>query len=118
MLVYHYLGGIFYLTYYLFAITPTGFVPSEDKGVLMVSVNLKPGSSISQTIKVRKKVEDIIYDIQGVENIVSIEECHNHLQMARLFAENKMKHSLPVGITREIGMLIYFLLVRSRGVSQ
>ncbi|MDF1877075.1 efflux RND transporter permease subunit [Sulfurimonas sp. SAG-AH-194-L11] len=67
------MGGIFYIMYYLFSITPTGFVPSEDKGMLMVSVNLKPGSSISQTIKARKKVEDIIYGIDGVENIVSVE---------------------------------------------
>jgi len=67
------MGGIFYLTYYLFAITPTGFVPSEDKGVCMVTVNLKPGTSIAQTTDVRKEVEGIIYDIEGVENIVSIE---------------------------------------------
>lgn len=67
------MGGIFYLTYYLFAITPSGFVPSEDKGICMVSVNLKPGTSLVQTSKVRKKVEDIIYAIDGVENIVSVE---------------------------------------------
>ncbi|MBU1658412.1 efflux RND transporter permease subunit [bacterium] len=66
-------GGIFYLTYYLFGITPTGFVPSEDKGLCMVAVNLKPGTSISQTSMVRKKVEDIIYKINGVENIVSVD---------------------------------------------
>ena len=67
------MGGIFYLMYYLFSITPTGFVPSEDKGVCMVSVNLKPGTSIAQTAKLGKKVEKIIYDIEGVENIVSVE---------------------------------------------
>ena len=67
------MGGIFYLMYYLFSITPTGFVPSEDKGICMVSVNLKPGTSISQTTKIRKNVEDIIYGIDGVANIVSIE---------------------------------------------
>jgi hydrophobe/amphiphile efflux-1 (HAE1) family protein len=67
------MGGIFYLTYYLFSITPTGFVPSEDKGICMVSVNLKPGTSLVQTSKIRKKVEDIIYGIDGVENIVSVE---------------------------------------------
>lgn len=67
------MGGIFYLTYYLFAITPSGFVPSEDKGICMVSVNLKPGTSLVQTSKVRKEVEDIIYAIDGVENIVSVE---------------------------------------------
>lgn len=67
------MGGIFYLTYYLFSITPTGFVPSEDKGICMVSVNLKPGTSLSQTTKIRKEVEKIIYDIDGVENIVNVE---------------------------------------------
>jgi hydrophobe/amphiphile efflux-1 (HAE1) family protein len=67
------MGGIFYLMYYLFSITPTGFVPSEDKGVLMVSVNGKPGTSIAQTIQIRKDLEEIIYGIEGVENIVSIE---------------------------------------------
>ena len=67
------MAGMFYLTYYLFSITPTGFVPSEDKGICMVSVNLKPGTSLVQTTKVRKEVEDIIYKIDGVENIVSVE---------------------------------------------
>ncbi|MCD4667004.1 MAG: efflux RND transporter permease subunit, partial [Sulfurimonas sp.] len=67
------MGGIFYLTYYLFMTTPTGFVPSEDKGVCMVSINLKPGTSISQTTKVRAEVEDIIYKIEGVENVVAVE---------------------------------------------
>ena len=67
------MGGIFYLMYFLFSIIPTGFVPSEDKGMLMVSVNLKPGTSISQTKKTRKEVEDIIYTIDGINNIVSIE---------------------------------------------
>jgi len=67
------MGAIFYLMYYLFTITPTGFVPSEDKGVLMVSVNAKPGTSIAQTGKIRKEVEDIIYSVEGVANIISIE---------------------------------------------
>ncbi|RLA76321.1 MAG: hydrophobe/amphiphile efflux-1 family RND transporter [Epsilonproteobacteria bacterium] len=67
------MGGIFYLMFYLFSVTPTGFVPAEDKGMCMVSVNLKPGTSLSQTAKARKEVEDIIYKIDGVANIVSVE---------------------------------------------
>ncbi len=67
------MAGIFFLMYYLFSITPTGFVPSEDKGILMVSVNLKPGTSIAQTKKTRIDVEKIIYGIEGVANIESIE---------------------------------------------
>ena len=67
------MASIFYLMYYLFSITPTGFVPSEDKGIFMVSANLKPGTSLAQTSKVRKEVEKAIYSIDGVENIVCIE---------------------------------------------
>jgi hydrophobe/amphiphile efflux-1 (HAE1) family protein len=67
------MGAIFFLAYYLFAVTPTGFVPSEDKGVAMVAVSLKPGTSISQTTKIRKELEDIIYKIDGIENIISVE---------------------------------------------
>ena len=67
------MAGIFYLTYYLFTITPTGFVPSEDKGLLMVSINLKPGSALIQSTDTRKEVEKIIYGINGVTNIVSVD---------------------------------------------
>ncbi len=65
--------GIFYLTYYLFAVVPTGFVPSEDKGVCIVSINLKPGTSLSQTSKIRKQVEDILYSIDDIENVVALD---------------------------------------------
>ena len=66
-------GSVFYLTYYLFSITPLAFVPSEDKAVCMVSANLLPGTSIKETGKIRKKVEEIIYKIPEVKNIVSLE---------------------------------------------
>ena len=67
------MAGIFYLTYYLFTITPTGFVPSEDKGLLMVSINLKPGSALIQSVKTREAVGKIIYGIDGVTNIVAVD---------------------------------------------
>ncbi|QOP45621.1 efflux RND transporter permease subunit [Sulfurimonas paralvinellae] len=65
--------GIFYLMYYLFTIVPTGFVPSEDKGVCMVAVNLKPGTSLNETVKVRKEVEKTLYSIDEVSNVVIID---------------------------------------------
>ena len=45
--------------YFMFITTPTGFVPSEDKGVYMVAINLKPGSSVERTVDVRKEVEKL-----------------------------------------------------------
>jgi hydrophobe/amphiphile efflux-1 (HAE1) family protein len=61
------------LSYYLFTITPTGFVPSEDKGALIVAINLKPGSSIERTIEVRKEIEDILVKIPGISDTVVID---------------------------------------------
>ena len=68
-----FIGGVFYLTYYLFSITPTGFVPSEDKGVCIVSVNLKPGTALAQTSKIRKTVEERLYSIDEIQNVVVID---------------------------------------------
>ena len=67
------IGAIFYLTYYMFTITPTGFVPSEDKGVCIVSASLKPGTSLAQTQKMRKQIENRLYKIPEIENIVVID---------------------------------------------
>ncbi len=65
--------GLLGLIYYMFVITPTGFVPEEDKGVFMVSVNLKPGSSIERTAEVRKEVESIVAGIDGVSDVTAID---------------------------------------------
>jgi len=61
------------LLYWMFSTTATAFVPSEDKGVFIVSMNLKPGSSIERTVDVRKKVEKIIGDIEGVKDVIAID---------------------------------------------
>ncbi len=61
------------LLYYMFSIIPTAFVPQEDKGLFMVSMNLKPGSSIVQTEKVRKEVEKIVASIDGVADVIAVD---------------------------------------------
>ena len=67
------IGGIFYLTYYLFSVTPTGFVPSEDKGVCIVSASLKPGTSLVQTEKMRQQIEKRLYNIPEIKNVVVVD---------------------------------------------
>ncbi|MCD6213173.1 MAG: efflux RND transporter permease subunit [Sulfurovum sp.] len=59
--------------YFMFITTPTGFVPSEDKGAYVVAINLKPGSSVERTVDVRKEVEKIIAGIEGVRDVVVID---------------------------------------------
>ncbi|MBU1056794.1 MAG: efflux RND transporter permease subunit [Proteobacteria bacterium] len=65
--------GLLGATYYLFTITPTGFVPEEDKGALLVMFNLKPGSSIERTAQVRAEFEKIIRSIPGIKDLVIID---------------------------------------------
>jgi hydrophobe/amphiphile efflux-1 (HAE1) family protein len=65
--------GLLGLIYFMFATSATGFVPSEDKGLFMVAMNLKPGSSIERTVEVRKVVEEIVAGIPGVEDVIVID---------------------------------------------
>lgn len=65
--------GLMALVYFLFATTPTGFVPSEDKGAFIVSVNLKPGTSIEQTTKIDKEVTKIVQQIPQVSDVITID---------------------------------------------
>lgn len=46
--------------------TPTGFVPSEDRGVIFVNVELPPGASLDRTFAVTMELYEITKDIKGV----------------------------------------------------
>ncbi len=65
--------GLMYATYYIFSVTPTGFVPEEDKGAFMVMFNLKPGTALEKTAKVRKEFEELILGIDGIKDLVIID---------------------------------------------
>ena len=42
-------GGLLWLTYVGFVHTPTGFIPSQDKGYLLVNVQLPDSASVERT---------------------------------------------------------------------
>ncbi len=65
--------ALLYGTYYIFSVTPTGFVPEEDKGGFLVMFNLKPGMALGKTTEIRKQVENIVLDIPGVKDLVIID---------------------------------------------
>lgn len=52
-------GGLLYLTYYGFTVVPTGFIPSQDKGYLLVDVRLPDSASLERTQAVMAQVEKI-----------------------------------------------------------
>lgn len=64
--------GLVGLTYWLFQAAPTGFVPQQDMGRLLVSVQLPDSSSLERTQDVIKKVEKITRETPGVKNTIAI----------------------------------------------
>ncbi|WP_435016751.1 efflux RND transporter permease subunit [Tundrisphaera sp. TA3] len=65
-------AGLLYLTYDTFQRTPTGFIPAQDKGYLLVNVQLPDATSVEQTQKVMRKVEAIARETEGVEHTVAL----------------------------------------------
>ncbi|WP_010586723.1 efflux RND transporter permease subunit [Schlesneria paludicola] len=64
--------GFIYLTYYLFLISPAGFIPSQDKGYLLVNVQLPDSSSLDRTSRVMQRVEELAASTEGVKHTVGI----------------------------------------------
>jgi multidrug efflux pump len=65
-------GGLLALTYWGFTNTPTGFIPQQDKGYLLVNVQLPDAASSTRTKEVVEKVEQIARATKGVNHAVAI----------------------------------------------
>jgi multidrug efflux pump len=52
-------GGLLFLTYYSFTAVPTGFIPAQDKGYLLVDVRLPDSASLERTRAVVRQIEQI-----------------------------------------------------------
>ncbi|HWB00320.1 MAG TPA: multidrug efflux RND transporter permease subunit [Pirellulales bacterium] len=65
-------GGLLWLTYDLFDKTPTGFIPQQDKGYLLVNVRLPDSASLARTSEVIGQIEKLAEDVPGVRHTVAI----------------------------------------------
>lgn len=64
--------GLLWLTYWGFNQLPTGFIPSQDKGYLVASVQLPDASSAMRTREVIAKIEKIALETPGIKNVNSV----------------------------------------------
>ena len=60
--------GIFIITNNL----PSGFIPSEDQGMLYAIIQTPPGSTLERTNDLSNKLEEIIEKVDGVQSVSSI----------------------------------------------
>lgn len=65
-------GGLLYLTYATFQQTPTGFIPSQDKGYLLVNIRLPDSASLERTSRVMQRIEEFAGKTPGVKHTVAI----------------------------------------------
>ncbi len=64
------LAGITLFVLFMFKITPTGFLPAEDRGAIFTQIQLPDGSSASRTDMVATEIEERILQIKGVETTI------------------------------------------------
>ncbi|MDR1309045.1 MAG: efflux RND transporter permease subunit, partial [Deltaproteobacteria bacterium] len=56
----------------LLKFTPSGFLPDEDMGTFIIQIGLPEGSPLNRTREVLVRAEEIVYGIEGVENIMAV----------------------------------------------
>ncbi len=65
-------GGLLYATIHVFNATPTGFIPAQDKGYLLVNVQLPDSASLDRTIATMQQIDELAREVHGVNHAVGI----------------------------------------------
>jgi multidrug efflux pump len=65
-------GDLLVLTYWEFKEAPTGFIPQQDKGYLLLNVQLPDSASVERTQKVMARIEALARGTPGVQHTVGI----------------------------------------------
>jgi multidrug efflux pump len=90
-------GGLLYLTFLGFKTVPTGFIPQQDQGYLIVAIILPDAASIDRTEEVLDRVNKIALKAPGVEGTFAITGLNfltgtNQTNMATVFLPLKSFH--------------------------
>jgi hydrophobe/amphiphile efflux-1 (HAE1) family protein len=64
-------GGLLALTFFEFQKVPVGFIPAQDQGYVIISVQLPDGASLDRTDAVVKQIRDVALSTPGIINTVA-----------------------------------------------
>jgi multidrug efflux pump len=62
--------GFLVLTFFGFKAVPSGFIPTQDQGYLIVFAQLPDGASLQRAEEVRKQISDIALGVPGIAHTV------------------------------------------------
>ncbi len=65
-------GGLLALTAWQFTRAPTGFIPQQDKGYLILNVQLPDSASVERTERLMGRIEEVARKTEGVAHTVGI----------------------------------------------
>ena len=65
-------GGLLAVTYDKFASTPKGFIPQQDMGYLLVTVQLPDSASAERSAKVMREIEGQVTGVPGIHHVTTI----------------------------------------------
>ncbi len=58
--------------YGLFRLLPTGFIPQEDQGFILVDIQLPDGASLTRTDAMVEQIEGLLANTPGVTDVISV----------------------------------------------
>src|SRR5581483_2890146 len=65
-------AGLMVLTWLGFRSVPTGFIPEQDKGYLVVNAMLPDGASLERTEDVMSRIDDLVRATPGVRHTIRV----------------------------------------------
>ena len=65
-------AALMVLTWYGFRTVPSGFIPQQDKGYLVVNLQLPDGASLERSEEVTQRVDRIVRETPGVQHTISV----------------------------------------------
>src|ERR1700756_2604289 len=65
-------AGLLILTYFGFKVTPTGFIPTQDQGFLLMGAQLPDAVAVDRTEAVSTKIDNILRTIPAIGHTVAI----------------------------------------------
>jgi multidrug efflux pump subunit AcrB len=65
-------GGLLVLTGWQFIRAPTGFIPQQDKGYLILNVQLPDAAAVSRTQRVLDRIEQVALTTPGVQHTLGV----------------------------------------------
>lgn len=63
--------GLLGLTWFGFTTVPTGFIPAQDQGYLIVAIQGPPGANLERTDEVTRRITEMAVEVDGIRDAVS-----------------------------------------------